>query len=217
MKHVILLLILLLSSIASGQYFNAKIDFTDGTTKTGYAKVPRGMQKKIKFRNSPEEKVTKLNGDDIFTITFTVADGRTYLLERNEVKTIVANKKGEILNRTSKWSGWFLREHSNPKLNFYYGGHKYKINENGDLTIKSSGQVGFTEIGYYLRRPHEKEVTYITAAQTSGIQVNMERIFRNVLSVYLSDNRQLAERIKNKEFKSHQLKEIYNSYIAGKG
>ena len=218
MKHVTFILLLLFSTLFYGQqYFPVQVDFKDGTSKTGYATVPRELQNKVKFKSSDGDKATKLNGDDIYTLTFTVEDGRTYLLERSHVRTIIANKNGEMFDRVSKWSGWYLRKYSDSRLYLYYGGDKYKIDKNGDLTVKSSGQVGFTEISFYLKRPGENEITYISAAESSGIQGNQGRIFRNVLSVYMEDKPELAERIRNKEFKSYQLIDVYKIYIADQG
>ena len=214
MKFLYLTLIILIGSVVNAQsYYNAELTFTDGTTKTGYAKVPNGDQKNVSFKNTLEEKPSKINSDDLFTIIFRLDNMDEYVLERNSVKIMATKKNGELYTSISKKRGWFLQNHAHKKLNFYTAGQRYKIDNDGDFNISSSGQVGFTGIGYYFKRPSEENVTYITA-KMSGIQVNHEKLFRNAASTYLSDHKKLVERINNEEFKSYQLDEIYAIYIS---
>ncbi len=194
-------------------FYNAEIEFTSGDSKVGYAKVPNGNSKTIVFKNNLEGAPTKIKSDELFTITFKLGDGTTYVLERNAIKMNMTKRNGELYTRISKKKAWLLKNLAHNKLNFYTAGQNYKITNDGDFKISSSGQVGFTGIGYYLRRPEEKEVTYITA-KMSGIQVAHEKLFRNAASTYFKDNKTLSQRIKNDEFKSFELVDIYHIYIS---
>ena len=216
MKYLTIIFLFFVSSVVQGQsYFEAKLVLNDGTLKTGYAKVPDGGQKKVDFKVSLDGKSAKLNSDEIFSITFTLEDGRSHILERNQIKMIGTKKSGEILSRVGKKKVWLYVGHSDPVMNYYSAGQKYKIDKDGDFRISSSGQTGFTGIGYYLRRPEEEPVTYITA-RMSGIQIAHEKMFRNAVSTYLSDNKELVDRINNKEFKSKEVYEVYEIYISDK-
>jgi len=213
MKKILVFVLMLSTVISYGQYFKVGVVFKDGTKKEGYAKVPDGNQKKVSFKYSDEGDVITLKSDDIFTLEFKLEDGRFYKLERSKVKMLGMKKSGEIVSKINKKEGWYFLSQENSKLNYYMAGQKYKIDKKGYFKIKSSGQTGFTAIGYYLKRPSESEVTYITATK-SGVQVFHEKMFRNTLSTYLKDNEELADRIKNKEFKSKQLLDVYNIYIS---
>jgi hypothetical protein len=216
MRYLTIIFIICINSFLQGQsYHSAEIALNNGTYKTGHAKVPNGDQKKIDFKETLEGKSIKLNSDDIATITLTLKDGRIYTLERNQVKMIGAKKSGVVVSRVGKKKGWFYVGHSNSIMNYYTAGQKYKIDKNGDFRITSKGQAGFAGIGYYLRRPGEEHVTYITA-RMSGIQISHEKMFRNAASVYFGDDKKLVNRIKNKEFKSNQLHEVYEIYISKK-
>lgn len=216
MRYLTIIFMLFINSLLLGQsYYDAEILFNDGTYKTGHAKVPNGNQKKIDFKETLESKAINLISDNIATITFKLESGRSYTLERSQVKMTGAKKSGEVISRVSKKKGWFFMENSHPALNYYLAGQKYKINKKEEFKIISQGQTGFDGIGYYFKRPEEEHMTYITA-RLSGIQVFHEKMFRNTASVYLSDNKKLVDRINNKEFKSNQLSEVYEIYISEK-
>ncbi|GLU43603.1 hypothetical protein [Allomuricauda sp. NBRC 101325] len=214
MKNRLLILSLFIASFMFGQsYYKADILFANGSTQSGYAKLPNGNQKKVSFKSTEDDQPTNLKSDDLFQILFTLEDGHQYVLERNVIKMQLSRKNGELYTNITKKKGWLLLARGHKKMNYYTAGQRYRIDNDGNFKITSSGQVGFTGIGYYFRRPNEDVVTYITA-QMSGIQVSHEKSFRNAASTYLSDNTSLAKRIDEGEFKSKQLDEVYELYIS---
>ncbi|WP_375325567.1 hypothetical protein [Flagellimonas sp. GZD32] len=214
MKYSLFMLAFLLGTIVYGQsYYKAEIIFANGSTQIGFAKVPNGNQKMVSFKSSEQENPTKIKSDDLKHIIFTLDDGTQYVLERNAIKMQLTRKNGELYTNITKKKGWLLLARADKKLNYYTAGQRYKIDNDGDFNISSSGQVGFTGIGYYFRRPSEDVVTYITA-QMSGFQIGHEKSFRNAASTYFSDNKALAKRIEDGEFKSKQLDEVYELYIS---
>lgn len=214
MKNLTLIILLIFStSLYSQSFYKAELIFTNGDYETGYAKVPNAGKKEVTFKKTLDDDPVKYKSDDLYTITFKTDDGNSYTLERAKSKILRPKKSGEIIIRINNYKEWYFRQYTDNKLNFYSAAEEYKINHKGEFKITSEGESGFTHINYYLRRPSENELTYITTDK-SGIKMFHESSFRNVASTYLSDNEDLADRIENKEFKSHEIDDLYNIYIS---
>jgi len=211
-RLTILLFLFSISLLFSQSFYKAELVYLNGNKDSGYAKVPDGSQKKVTFKKSEDSKPESIKSDDLFTIKFYTEDDISYTLERNNVNMIGTKKNGEVVSRTNKKKGWFLIKHDHELMNYYTGGQKYKINRKGEFLIVSKGQAGFTAIGFYYKKPSDKQITYITAT-TSAIELYHEKMFRNTASTYLNDNKELSERIKNKEFKSKDVYKVYLEYI----
>lgn len=214
MKQITLVLFLVLYSASHSQtFYKAELIFTNGDSETGYAKVPDATKNEVSFKQTPDAKPVKYKSDDLYTITFTTENGNSYTLERAVSKMIRLKMTGEITTQLNNYKEWYFRQYTDTKLNFYSAAEKYKINHKGEFKFSSEGQTEFPDINFYLKRPSEEELTYITA-RVSGMQLFKEKSFREVASTYLSDNKDLAERIKDKEFKSDQISDLYHIYIS---
>ena len=226
MRSIILLLVLIISSASflyGKDFYPAKITYLNGNIETGYAKVPNNvtltkssMTKVVFLKKQVDAQPKKIQSDDIFTITF-MLDGQGWILERASLRYVSQHPKtGKVYEKLYKEKTWLLGRDTNKKMNFYSEGEKYNIVKNkGKYYFKvfSSGQAGFVENSYYLRRPSESRATYIPV-RVMMTAIGIEKIFRRTALVYFADNLELVEKIKKKKLKSVDLYEIYNIYVS---
>lgn len=214
LKLSIILTLLINISAYSQKYYKVELNFTDGHVKSGYAIMPKFKAKQVFFKELEIGKTSSIKSDDLSKISFSIK-GKTHIFERGHTEMIFIKNSGKLITNVSKKKRWLYLLIGDPKLNFYVEGTKYKIDEFGEITIinKVSGEIA--PIGYYFKKPSKEHFTYITSSVT-GVFLNktIENMFRNAASTYLNDNKELSIRIKNKEFKSNQVFDVYNAYIS---
>ena len=215
MKQLLFIWMMLIGlTLSAKPFYKSVLEYTDGTIKSGYAKVPNMNDKKISYKESEDGGVTSITSDDLFSITLITEKGTSYFLERVFSSKIYPKKSGEVKEKVGKKKLWLFLNKSHEKLNMYMGAQKYKINRKGVFQFISKAPQGHTiTFPYYFKRPNEDKVTYITSTQ-SGLEIGFNKVFRNVASAYFKDKPKFSGRIKNKEFKKKDIYALYEAYVS---
>lgn len=212
-KALVLIVAFFVTTLTVAQtFYEAEIIYNtnnpNGNSKKGYAKLPDASKKKVKFKNDLKGDVLEINSDDILYLKLKAANGKTYVLERNNLRMIGAKKDGGVREKVFKKKAWTLMDDYNSIMNFYIIGQKFKIKKDGSFIASGTAPKGMPSISYGFRRPNESNITIISD-NVNGAQ----GYFRKIAAAYFKDNKALVERIMNKEFKKHQVYSIYQEYL----
>lgn len=212
-RNLLFVLLIFVSSLSFGQkFYEAEIIYNtnnpNGNSEKGYAKLPDASKKKVKFKKDLKGSITEINSDDILYLQLKASNGKTYVLERNNLRMIGVKKDGSIREKIFKRKAWTLMDDSNTAMNYYIIGQNFRIKKDGSFIASGTAPKGMPSISFGFRRPNENNITIISD-NVHGAQGH----FRKIAAAYFGDNTNISKKIKNKEFKKHQVYSIYSEYI----
>ena len=216
MKQLFLTLMMLMGlTLSAKPFYKSVLEYTNGSTKLGYAKVPDMGDKKISYKESEEGKAISVNSDDLIRISFIMdADGRGYTLERALSKMDWPKKSGGVKSRIDKKKYWYFIKRADEKLTLYMSAQKYKIDKKGIFQFISKAPQGHSiTFPYYLKRPNEEILSYVSDTG-SLLEVGGNNIFRKLVATYFKDKPKFVERINSKEFKKKDIYALYEAYLS---
>jgi len=80
-KNFLILIALLCSTVGQAKFLKAVLYFTDGTNKTGLAKLVEDDDSKVTFRANEDAKSEKIPSTDLTTIVYTTESGSIFTME----------------------------------------------------------------------------------------------------------------------------------------
>jgi hypothetical protein len=182
------------NQISYSQYTKVKIIFKDGTILKGLSKRKGSHQIKFKKDRSSKAKKYQLkeveeyfeyyNGEKVKYKYLYIKESRKYLLMQEVIKDKVS---------------LYIIGTSGQHVGMGFGG-------NSDGFGSVGGASSFSIESYYLKREGEKEVTYITSTGA------FSRNFIDSTSYFFIDCPELVEKIKKKEYKKRDIREVVKFY-----
>jgi hypothetical protein len=197
MKKIILVVMFfnICHVLFSQNAYQATLCFVDGSIKTGFAQVVNADSKFVIYKENESGKNEKIKSSELKRITYT-NDGDS--LEFDNIHVMVGLKQNKI--KGPYWLKVVKRGYAS----------LYTVR-----TYMSSGgsSVGFTD--YYIIREGEQGAQQISSVAAAG----SNNVFRSKAPKYFADFPQLAQKIKDKEYKYSDIEtvlDIYNEWIESK-
>ncbi len=215
MKRLIILCLLFVSvnSIAQ-KLHNGKLYFVDGKTVDALVSIPKDPgDKKIEYKLKESDAKMTISSGKLKALTIRIDDSTQYEFAREAAKKATSKTKFKVLD-----TAWLTVLEKGPAT-LYAGGQAFRVSKRGELVIRGSWKGGVPpDTHFFLKRDGEDNAMWVGFYSPSTAMLDVT--FRYWTERYFSDYPQLAERIKNKEFKILQIAEvvrIYNSWKAKSG
>lgn len=207
MKNTILIIFLLFAFCVNAQYYQSDMLMVDGSTKSGFTKLPSNklFDGKIEFRTSKKGTIEKIDEDGVSRILITSDKGEQYLFERNTVVHLYRSFGKEIKQEKVN-KHWMLLYHANASVQCYSLAQRYKINKKGGIMSITGGNSLWSTVYFLLRKPTEEKAFIVSARGFTNGMV------RKAMAIYFKDVPEFVERINNKEFKKANVSDVADVY-----
>jgi hypothetical protein len=195
-KLLLFTLMLLASSGIQAKFYKATLNFTDGTSRTGYAEAPAPDDNKIKFRTDEKGKPETIESALLSSLTLAYDKGGSqtflYLYPAQE------KKKGVDKEKNRKWFG-----------SVYMG----KINF---VAFESNGHIatGFPGMHYYIHIPGNDYALYFNTKHAGATKVMGEKkLYRRLVEWHFKDIcPELVNKFTSEEYETKDMDELIEFY-----
>lgn len=199
----------------SQKFYKAKLFFTNGDIKEGYAEIPtnKTFDSSVSFKAGEKGKATKIKDEEIDKAIYYSDNGNEFYFENTSVKQTFGKK----MERTPKKKSWILITYHHPLITVYSYAQSYYIDKDGRMisqTIDYSGT--WADIFICYKRPGEEVPTIITSFTQGAKIIGQQKQFRTAAKRYFNGDDNFISRIEQKEFSHDQVYEMAEAYVAYK-
>ncbi len=201
MKNLLLLIFvsITINYVYSGDYATCKLIFKDSTVLNGIAKIPYMSDRKVKYQEKYYTSIKRFASDDVEELIFTID---TTTLRYRRILTY-KNYGNKTINKSDSW----LKVIKTGYLSLYYG---YQPMSNAPAINM-----------WYFKKENDTIAYYITGKYSGGLvfTVGTGHDFKQNASYYLSDNKELADKILSSEYKFDDIElivDLYNDWYNNK-
>lgn len=207
---LILILCLAFNISYSQTYQTGSIKYEDGTIKNGYVSIPKRVnQQNIYFKPEKNGSEEKISSNSLKSISVQSTDGKEYYFERQYYKMNPAKQ--------NKYRGW-LYTVVKGYATLYLISDNYQIDKKGNVYVIDNVAFGkdLPTYDYYLKKEHENAAIMFATTSTSSSMFGLNNILKKNAAKYLAENKELVEKIKNKDYTHRDVEgiiSIYNTFM----
>ena len=218
LKFSLSLVFLLATWILSAQtfllptgFFPGTLHYKNGQVKNALVAAPKhSKQKAIVIKSGVKAKREKIPSTFLDSISITTQKGNAYYFEH----LAWATKKGAKI-RKDRWLFPVVKGYTT----LYLLTDAFFITNEGNAYIVTSGPANGQVFFYLIRKKNEKIALYFGATSSSKGVMRLNIILKKSASLYLSEDKDLVDKIKKKILTHRDMEEIitiYNDYMSQK-
>lgn len=189
--------------LSAQKYLPGRVEFKNGKSIDCLLKIPsKPNKKKIETRLSEKAKNISYPSEKLSRLIVNLRDGATYEFSREHIRRNFGTKTDEV---------WLLVAEKG-YATLFTGTNEYKINRKGQLVLVGVGGPHHSgEIFIMVKRPDEK-VTTLLGSYSESITLNENKVFMKIAAEYFKDCPEMVTRIKKKEFKILDSRQMIFEY-----